>query len=841
MNAASLMVRIGADVEDFTRGMTKAEKAAKKGFSEISEAALKMTEFFSIEFAAAALEFAHLAAEAQDASARMDRVFGGASAEMKEKLEQLTHSIPETVAQMQNLAVQSDNMLQGLGYGAEKAASMSVEMVKLAGDMAAFAHVPVADALEALDRGLAGKTRGLIQFGIVVNQQSIHLEAMRRGLIDQHRTLTELGTAEIAESLIRKASTRITGEAERTAGQASNSFKFLKVSVEELGVSVGNILLPPVKSLVDTLKSAAEAMQSSSAGAKKVVLWAGAIVAAIGPAILITVRFAKELIALRRAMELFAAGEGIAAVIGGIAAAPVATVIAALIAITAAAAGVYAIWRKFKGEKDDLYAPLNSDPSLAAAMAPKGPKKADGPLSADNRSPLDQFKAHASAIQTNFDLMVAAGQPLMGLFKAIQDLNEHAVSVYARQADKLSDMAIAAAEIDAKTSDTIAAMSVASPAIAGMLGIGGTAAQTLNRASTDRTPDTALRLSMARQEIGAETQLRQREMALRLTDTFNSVREASASMGEQIRTTAHDLDVRAVMLTLKDGFNATKLAAVELGERFRQSSHAFEVEVERFKQQWAGKGSIAQSAGVGLKDSLSQLLQAFTPAALAAQAFGAVMQGLQPVINALFVPLAEFGKIIGLVVIPILRPLFTALKSLGIATALVGEVLYSVAGGIARVIGGLISAIGGFIRKIPFMGGIGKDIQDFGDGITNLGKSFFKTADELDTARRQLQDLSFEQAMNGLTKAANAAGSAMLNVPAGFRAALAQLNALTPGAPSNVGGPVGSSSVVSSTGNLTVNLLLPNGDKLTTVVLKDFKRRAQAQFGDSNRWSEVMA
>lgn len=39
--------------------------------------------------------------------------------------------------------------------------------------------------------------------------------------------------------------------------------------------------------------------------------------------------------------------------------------------------------------------------------------------------------------------------------------------------------------------------------------------------------------------------------------------------------------------------------------------------------------------------------------------------------------------------------------------------------------------------------------------------------------------------------------------------------------------------------NLTVNVTLPSGEVLATTVLRDFRRRAQAQYGDSGRWSEV--
>jgi hypothetical protein len=862
VNAASLLVKIGCDVEDFTRGMTKAERAATKGFKEISERAKQMTELFVIEFGAAALEFAHLAAEAQDASARMDRVFGGASQEMKEKLEALTSVIPESVAQLQNLAVQSDNMLQGLGYGAEKAANMSVEMVKLAGDMAAFAHVPVAEALDALDRGLAGKTRGLIQFGIVVSQTAIHQEAMRRGLINNHRTLTELGTAEISHALILKASTRIQGEAARTAGQASNSFKFLKQAVEEMGVSIGNVTIPAVAGLAHALKALADAVEHVSPETKKLFFEIGLGIGAVVAATFAFARLGRELIALRAATVALAeiggaAGglRGVLAAIGGMSTLPLLTFAAGFTLLAAAATLAYKatqnVMRELNGgqldsEKADEKEQAEIDAVRGALIRHKRklesmrkePEK-KGPLTTDPRRPIDIFTADQSLTNGLFDVFLAKGDKVEEMYKRLAGARATAFAKMNANAGKSGDpeFLLAAAKAFEEARRKIASVDIGRDMAAGTARPGEIHTESLRRES-----DAALQSHMADTAVQADTAMRLREKTLAATDMFNAVREAGVSMGEQIRQTTHDLDVRAAMLTMKDGFNAAKTAAVQLGERFRQTSHDFATTLESFKSQWANKGNIMASAGAGLKEGAMQVMQMFTPAGLAAMAFGKVMQGLQPVIDALMMPLVEFGKIIGIIAIPLLRPLFTALKMVGIQAALVGEVLYSVAGGIARVIGGLISAIGSFIRKIPFLGGIGKDIQDFGDGITNLGKSFFKTADDLDTARRQLQDLSFEDAMNGVTKAANAAASAMLNVPTGFKSALAQFNAQTAVGTPTLGGPVGASSVASSsTGNLTVTLVLPNGDKLTTVVLKDFKRRAQAQFGDSTRWAEVMA
>lgn len=117
-------------------------------------------------------------------------------------------------------------------------------------------------------------------------------------------------------------------------------------------------------------------------------------------------------------------------------------------------------------------------------------------------------------------------------------------------------------------------------------------------------------------------------------------------------------------------------------------------------------------------------------------------------------------------------------------------------------------------------------------------------------------DALYAQAQKGLTDSTNALTDSMLNAVNGYKYqatifAAAGFHA-APGAPiptpsggsgGNSGGSNGSGNGGSSGGggggDLTVNLTLGDGSMLGTAVLKDFKRRAQRQTGDSTQWSQI--
>lgn len=275
------------------------------------------------------------------------------------------------------------------------------------------------------------------------------------------------------------------------------------------------------------------------------------------------------------------------------------------------------------------------------------------------------------------------------------------------------------------------------------------------------------------------------------------------------------------------------------------------------------------------------------------KAFAPVLEQLLPLIDAIFRVLSPILAALAPLFqafIPILNALFPVIKFVAIVFTYVVEaasylagILFNVAGGIAVAIGGLIAAIGSIISKIPFLGGYGRNVQDFGNFIKDLGKGFesaanglFQTADDMAKARDEINGVNIDPAqtaLDGLTTAANAAAGSLLNVPTGYKIALARFNATTPVTGSNPisggppvptptpvnpnypkipvpGSPSGSGS--GGAGEITTpmsfnfgagSIVITGSNKsaadLFDEILGEGKRRARSQLGDVTRWSDV--
>ncbi|MDB4948897.1 MAG: putative rane protein [Gemmatimonadetes bacterium] len=196
----------------------------------------------------------------------------------------------------------------------------------------------------------------------------------------------------------------------------------------------------------------------------------------------------------------------------------------------------------------------------------------------------------------------------------------------------------------------------------------------------------------------------------------------------------------------------------------------------------------------------------FTPMGLVAEFLGDVFKGMQPAIDSLKAPLKLVAQLFGAALAPILKAIFPLFKLVAIAATYVGQIFFTVAGGIAKFIGGLIVGVGKAIGKIPFLGGLGKTIQKAGEGIENVGKGMQDGAKELAKGREQLQAMEFGDTADKVQKL----NESLTNTPEGFKVALARFEATAPlqatlpgsssGGSGGGGGSDGSDGASSATG-----------------------------------------
>ena len=136
-------------------------------------------------------------------------VFGDASKQVLAFSETTARTLGISQRAALESAGQFGNMLTPMGIARDRAAEMSVAMVKLSGDMASFNNASPEDTLQAIQSGLAGETEPLRKYGVFLDAARIKAEAMSSGLVKSQKDMVLVREAQVkldeATQKLRKA------------------------------------------------------------------------------------------------------------------------------------------------------------------------------------------------------------------------------------------------------------------------------------------------------------------------------------------------------------------------------------------------------------------------------------------------------------------------------------------------------------------------------------------------------------------------------------------------------------------------------------------------------------
>lgn len=180
------------------------------------------------------------------------------------------------------------NLFVAMGIGGSAAADMSIQLVKLASDLASFNNVSPEDALLALRAGLVGETEPLRRFGVNLNEATLKQKALQLGLKATGTTLDASTKAQAAYALIFEQTTTAQGDFARTSENLANQQRTLAAQWTDAKAALGEGLLPAMTSAVkfinDDLLPALRLLFDPSNPENNPHTWAAAVHDAVGDA-----------------------------------------------------------------------------------------------------------------------------------------------------------------------------------------------------------------------------------------------------------------------------------------------------------------------------------------------------------------------------------------------------------------------------------------------------------------------------------------------------------------------------------------------------------------------------
>lgn len=204
----------------------------------------------------------------------VDVTFG----DMARKVEDLSKVSIQDFGMSELTAKQISSRFQAMGvamgFTQERMSDMSIELTKLAADMASFYNVEQEAVAESLESIFTGQTRPLRTYGLDLTQATVQEWAMKQGIDANMKSMSQAEKTMLRYQYVIANTAAAQGDFARTQDTWANQVRILAQNFEQLGSVIGGTLINAFKPFVKALNSV---MQSVIAFAKTVANALGAI------------------------------------------------------------------------------------------------------------------------------------------------------------------------------------------------------------------------------------------------------------------------------------------------------------------------------------------------------------------------------------------------------------------------------------------------------------------------------------------------------------------------------------------------------------------------------------
>lgn len=252
----------------------------------------------------------------QETLNKVDVSFGNQSATVKAWAQDSIKSMGLARQSALDATALFGDMGTGMGQTQTEASKMSMGLTQLGADMASFKNVSFERAQTALAGIYTGETEALKGLGIVMTQTNLEEFARSKGI---NKSMQEMSQAELVQlryNYVMDKTKNAQGDFIRTSDGIANKTRIQAERTKELSAQFGEKLAPAYNKLLDTGGKVLDFFNKLSGGQQKALLIAVAVVAALGPLIMIVGNLITAVKALNVAFTFLAANPIVLAITG---------------------------------------------------------------------------------------------------------------------------------------------------------------------------------------------------------------------------------------------------------------------------------------------------------------------------------------------------------------------------------------------------------------------------------------------------------------------------------------------------------------------------------------------
>ncbi len=257
-----LLVSLGLDSKDFSKGLDEAEGKADRSSKNIVNGLSTIGKGVVIAGAAAGAAatafIASTIAPASDLAETVSKV-GVVFEDYADSVIKFGDNAAESMGMSKNEALAAaatyGNLFRAMDISTDASFDMSTGLVTLASDLASFNNMDPTVVLDKLRAGLSGETEPLKTLGVNLNAAMLEAKALEMGLWDGEGAINAAAKAQASYALIMEQTTLAQGDFARTSDGLANQQRIIAANFKNMKATIGTALLPMIETLSSTLNS----------------------------------------------------------------------------------------------------------------------------------------------------------------------------------------------------------------------------------------------------------------------------------------------------------------------------------------------------------------------------------------------------------------------------------------------------------------------------------------------------------------------------------------------------------------------------------------------------------
>jgi len=258
----TLLVRIEADMSNIKRDLNSLQKdtlrsttAAGAAFKNLGRVInVAAIGVIALSAARAGKAMIDLAGDVAEMQSKSSVVFGKFRNQVVSDLSEFGSQVGRSSHELEGMASSIQDTFVPMGFARGEAAKLSVDLTKLAVDVASFNNASDTETMEAFQSALVGNHETVRRFGVVITEATLKQELLRMGIKRTGDEVTNSEKVQARLNLILDGTTDAQGDAARTADSYANQTKALGAEVSELALDIGRELLPMATDLVELFR-----------------------------------------------------------------------------------------------------------------------------------------------------------------------------------------------------------------------------------------------------------------------------------------------------------------------------------------------------------------------------------------------------------------------------------------------------------------------------------------------------------------------------------------------------------------------------------------------------------